>query len=168
MSTVLVLALPFAVVFMALSNELNWQGLLVGYLLSALVLGMGRAYRLNLKPQKVPSQVWNLLVYAFRLSIDIFFSSVQVARMVLSPNINAQIDPDVTTITTGDPTNNEIITAMSSHGITITPGQMVIDIDKQEDKTVLYVHNLNKNFSSDLEGEQANRLRLIRRILGYE
>jgi multisubunit Na+/H+ antiporter MnhE subunit len=168
MTTVLILALPFSLVFMAFSGQLSWQGFVVGYPLSIAALWLGQAYNLNFKPQRVFSQVIALIVYSTRLAVDIFLSSIQVARIVLSPNLDEQLNTAVKVIGSQDDTNNEIITAMSSHGITITPGQMVIDIEEQDGKTLLHVHNLNAEFAGELETEQTGRLHLIRKVLGYE
>jgi multisubunit Na+/H+ antiporter MnhE subunit len=168
MITVYILALPFTLVFMAFSGQVTWQGFIVGYLLSVGVLWLGAAYNLNFKPRRAATQVVYLLWYMTKLMIDIFISSIQVARMVLSPNINAQINPAVVVIESQDESQNEIITAMMSHAITITPGQMVMDIEEKDGKTLLHVHNLNMDFAGDLEKEQTERLRLIRKVLGYE
>lgn len=169
MVTILTLALPFSLVFMALSGQQTWQGFLVGYIVSVLALQIGQADRLTFKPTRVFSQVYSLLIYSVRLAWDIFVSSVDVARMVLSPNMDEQIDPGLIRIRTQDPDNNEIVTAMSSHGITITPGQLVVDVEKENDTTYLYVHNLHVEQSRDtIVEEQTKRLKLIRRILGYD
>jgi len=165
--SVFALALVFALVFMTFSNQFSLPGFVVGYLLSMGVLTLGQAYRLRFKPRQVLTQVMYLLLYTFRLAVDIFLSSVQVARLVLSPNLRDNMNPGVRKISTQDETHNEIITAMSSHGITITPGQMVIDIDYEDGRTVLYVHNLDLDFAEELQAEQTERLRLIRKILGY-
>lgn len=168
MLTVAILAVPFTLMFMAFSGQLSWQGFVVGYPLSVGVLWLGQAYNLNFKAGRAFTQVVYLLWYAVRLMADIFISSIQVARMVLSPNIDAQIAPAVVVVSSQDDTQNDIITAMSAHGITITPGQMVIDIEQADGQTLLHVHNLNAAFAGDLEKEQAARLRLIRKVLGYE
>jgi multisubunit Na+/H+ antiporter MnhE subunit len=169
MATVLTLALPFSVVFMALSGQTTWQGFLVGYVVSVLVLQIGQADRLTFKPTRIFSQVYGLLSYSVRLAWDIFVSSVDVARMVLSPNMNEQIDPGLIRISTQDEYNNEIVTAMSSHGITITPGQLVVDVEREEDITYLYVHNLHvAQARESIVDDQTERLTLIRRILGYD
>lgn len=169
MITVLTLALPTSLVFMAISGEVNWQGFIVGYLLGVLVLYLGRAHTLKVNPVRAPLQLFFLLVYGVRLIWDIFVSSIQVARMVLSPDIDSVIDPGVMNIGTQDDENNEIVTALSSHGITITPGQLVVDIKTEDGKTVLHVHNLNMAESAPtIEAEQTKRLRLIKGILGYK
>lgn len=169
MGTVIIYAFPFSLIYMALSNELNWQGFLVGYLVSVVVLYLGQAYNLNLKPRRVFSQVWNLLVYLVRLSIDIFISSVEVARIVLTPNMEHALNTGLIRVPTQDPDNNDIVTAMSAHGITITPGQLVVDIERDGDETVMIVHNLDYEASIDtIQEEQTQRVRIVRRILGYE
>ncbi len=168
MITVLTLALPFAVAFMTISGQLTWQGFVVGYIVSFLVLRVGQANNLNVNPVRAPFQLVYLFVYAIRLAWDIFVSSIGVARMVLSPDMDSQIAPAILVIPTQDPENNEIITALSSHGITITPGQLVVDITLDDDETMLHVHNLNVETSRPtIEQDQTKRLQLIRRILGY-
>jgi multicomponent Na+:H+ antiporter subunit E len=168
MITLLTLAIPIALVFMAISGELGLDGFIVGYLLGVLVLYAGRAHTLNLNPVRAPLQLFWLAVYGVRLVWDIFVSSAQVAQMVLSPNIDDVIDPGVVKISTQDETNNEIVTALSSHGITITPGQLVIDITNEDGQAMMHVHNLNLEQSAPtIEQEQTKRLRLIKGILGY-
>lgn len=168
MFAVIVLALPVALAFMALSGQVTLAGFIVGYPLSLAALWLGQAYNLQFKPTRILSQVLFLLWYAARLALDIFWSSVEVARMVLAPDIDSQIKPGVVTVETQDPDNNDIVTAMSAHGITITPGQLVVDIDKTDDGTIMYVHNLNIDQAQDIDDDQTKRLRLIRRILGYD
>ncbi len=170
MITVAALAFPFTLIFMAFSNQLTWQGFIVGYVLSFGALVLGQAYNLNLKYGRILSQVWNLMIYATRLILDIFVSSVQVAKLVLNPGpMSELLDPVVVKISTQDETKNEITTAMSSHAITITPGQMVIDIEETEDETLLHIHNLFQTETPEqIQAEQARRLHRIRKVLGYE
>jgi multisubunit Na+/H+ antiporter MnhE subunit len=168
MATTFTLAVPFALIFMTISNQLNWEGFVVGYVFSIIALRLGQAYKLNFKRGKVHSQVYYLLVYSVQLTWDIFVSSVNVARMVLSRDIDAQIKPGVLTISTQDATNNEIATAMSAHGITITPGQLVIDITQENNETLLHVHNLDiDEYRETIVSDQTRRLHLVKKILGY-
>ena len=169
MVTVLALALPFSLIYMAVSGQLTWQGFVAGYVVSAIVLQIGQAYKLNFKPTRAIPQTIALFLYSARLAWDIFVSSVEVAKMVLSPDMSKEIDPGVLKISTQDKDNNEIVTALSSHGITITPGQIVIDITKEDGETYMHVHNLNVTRSRDtIISDQTTRLKLIRRILGYD
>ncbi|MEL6271254.1 MAG: Na+/H+ antiporter subunit E [Chloroflexota bacterium] len=169
MSTVLLLAFPVSVFFMAVSGQTDWQGFVFGYVISAITLRIGQAQNLNIKLRQAPRQVLFLLLYSLQLAWDIFYSSVQVVRIVFTPDIDKAIDPGVLKITTQDPTNNEIVTAISSHGITITPGQLVLDITEENGETVMHVHNLNVEASRPtIEQDQERRLQIIKRILGYD
>lgn len=168
MTTVLTLALPFSLLFMAISGETNWQGFVLGYIISVIVLQLGQAYNLKVNPLRAPLQVVYFLIYIVRLVWDIFVSSLEVAGMILSPNLEKQIDPGVLVISTQDDENNEIVTALSSHWITITPGQMVMDIEERNGETNMIIHNLNVERSRPtIEQEQTSRLKLIRKVLGY-
>lgn len=168
MLSVFLLAAPLATVWMVLSNQLTWQGFILGYLVGFLVLWLGGAQKLEIKVAKIPSMIFWLAVYGVRLIIDIFLSSVGVVRIVLSPGempINLGIIP----ISTQDETNNDIVAAMSAHGITITPGQMVVDFGVEDGQTIMYIHNLDVEESRDqLVPDQQKRLQLIRRGLGYD
>ena len=54
--------------------------------------------------------------------------------------------------------------AFSAHGITITPGELVIDFDGSR---AMYVHCLDVEASAaSAPGAQAKRLKLLRRIAG--
>lgn len=169
MQTVVVLAIPFSLVFMVLSGQYSGEGFVVGYLLSLIVLTLGNAKALNLKVGRVHRQVFFALWYVLRLTWDIFWSSVDVTKIVLSKDIKNAVDPEIITISTQDSKNNGIVTAMSSHGITITPGQLVVDITESDGQTWLEVHNLHAdNARPTIEQEQAQRLHWIQEILGYE
>ncbi|MEM6282968.1 MAG: Na+/H+ antiporter subunit E [Chloroflexota bacterium] len=169
MVSILSLAIPFAFIFMIISGQTNWEGFAFGYLVSAVVLRIGQAQNLQLNLLRAPLQLLTLLLYSLQLAWDIFYSSVQVVKIVFAPDIQKAIDPGVLKISTQDADNNEIVTAMSSHGITITPGQLVMDITKEGDETFMYVHNLNVTASqSTIEEDQTKRLKIIKRILGYD
>lgn len=174
MTTILVLAVPFSAIFVAISGQANGQGWVLGYVLSVIVLRLGQAQDLNLKATRVHIQFGASLRYVLHLTWDIFLSSWDVAKAVMRRDIAAHIDPGELTVSTQDGDNNQIVTAMSAHGITITPGQLVTDItteanERGETVTVLHVHNLHRaNAEPTIHDEQRARLTMIRRILGYD
>ena len=104
-----------------------------------------------------------MLIYTGVLLWSAFTSSVRVARLVLTPDLRLKTAIlAVKTSKRGRP--NELLTALSAHGITATPGQFVLDID---DDDTLYVHCLELPESrEELEHEQAERLKLLRPIIG--
>ena len=59
---------------------------------------------------------------------------------------------------------NDVIAAFSAHGITITPGELVVDFDGAR---TMFVHCLDVEASAQsAPAAQAKRLQLLRRILG--
>ncbi len=62
------------------------------------------------------------------------------------------------------------MSAVSAHGITITPGELVVDFEEKSDEGVLMiVHSLNKSESGKrLDHDQAVRLKRIKGILGHD
>jgi len=170
MAAVILLALPLSLVFMTLSGEFNVEGLILGYVLSIGVLLVAGAQNLDIRFTRFIQQVFYTVWYAVRLAIDIFVSSVNVVRVVLTTgDIDKKIDTGVLKISTQDDENNKIVTAISAHGITITPGQLVVDITEEDGETIMHVHNLNVGASrGSIVEDQTKRLRLIKGILGYD
>ena len=67
---------------------------------------------------------------------------------------------------------NELVSAMSAHGITITPGELVVDFKESNgsEGATMIVHSLNSDVSGSKRLEQDQRLRLkrIKGILGHD
>ena len=170
-----VLSVPMALLWIIFSRQLSFEGFIVGYVFGFAILTV---IRLNtsfedrsapIKLSRIPSQVFALIIYIWRLSLDVFLSGIDVAGKVLTPKM--PIKPGIHTISTQDKSNNDLISALSAHSITITPGELVIDYQEDsEGQTLMLVHTLNKDESSQdkLEREQTERLSLIRRILGKD
>jgi len=102
--------------------------------------------------------------------VDILVSGVDVAKRVLYPGKDLPINPDIVPVFTQDETRDPIISAMSAHSITITPGQLVVDFDEDDERgVVMYVHALDIDECSDtLAPEQTRRMKLFKRILGHD
>jgi len=171
MLQIIVMALPFSLAWMVLSNEITLPSFIVGYILGFAILFL--LYRkigtnkINLI--KLPVQVFWLIYYIGILAVDILLSGVDVARRVLHPGPDLPINPDIQKVYTQDETRDPIISAMSAHAITITPGEMVIDYDEEDPGgVVMYVHALDIDECKDeLDRDQTRRLRLFNRILGH-
>ena len=119
----------------------------------------------NLPPVKwarLPDQLIALVIYVFLLLRDITLSSLDVARRVLSRDMRLQ--PGIIAITTQDPEHSRAILALSADYITLTPGELVVEV---ENNSTMYIHCLDVGVSSkSLEPMQTRRLALLRRILG--
>ncbi|NJL93105.1 MAG: Na+/H+ antiporter subunit E [Anaerolineae bacterium] len=169
MNQVILFAFPMTFVWLALSDEWGVISALLGYAASLGVLmlaGVQRGQPVRLA--KLPGGVLALVTYAIRLLIDILLSGVDVARRVLVLAPTPDIAPGIIAIDTQDPADNALIAALSAHAITITPGQMVVDFG-QQDENLMYVHCLDVEASrATLARDQSARLKLFRRILGYD
>ncbi|MEL6306700.1 MAG: Na+/H+ antiporter subunit E [Chloroflexota bacterium] len=172
---VLLLAVPLALFWMITTGDFSITRFIVGYAIGIGVLVIVRTNTsfdeddVEVNLARIPSQILWLIIYTGRLAWDTFISGAGVARRVLTPSI--PIDPNVIRITTQDSENDSLVSALSAHSITITPSEMVIDFETNEQgDTVMLIHSLDKNVSTreKLEREQKERLVLIRRILGKD
>jgi multicomponent Na+:H+ antiporter subunit E len=164
-----------ALLWMIFARQFTWEGFVIGYIFGFAVLMIirintrGTENERPIRVAKIPSQLIALVIYIMRLSVDVFLSGIDVAKRVIDPKM--PIDPDVQRVSTQDASNNGLVSALSAHSITITPGELVIDFDTDENgQTIMLVHTLDKNTSdmAKLTRDQTNRLTLIRRILGLD
>ncbi len=159
-------AIPLAILWMVLTDTYSLQALALGYIVGFAIMLLTKREEAELKLAKLPGQVFWSLLYVARLAWDIFISGLGVARIILSPKM--PIQSGIITVKTQDKTNNQVISALSAHSITITPGEMVVDFSQDDDETVMYVHCLNVNDSRQrADAEQAARLKTFRRIMGH-
>lgn len=160
--------LPFAVVWVILTNQVNLAGFLIGY---ALAFGMGRLFLLPINPQEpirlrhIPRRIGYVISYILRLSVDIFLSGVDVSLRVMG--LRPISRSGIVAVPIQDETHNEVIAGLSAHAITITPGELVVAYDTEND--LMYVHCLDVvQAEPTLDSEQAARVKIYRRILGYD
>lgn len=173
MARFFVYSLPMSVFWMIFANQFSVEGFVIGYIAGFAVLYLLHINTPDPREQqrfylhKLPFQALWLLYYTLKMGWDVLISGLDVARRILWPRL--LIDPYIHRIETGDNTNNSIISALSAHSITITPGEMVVDYETSEDgRTVMLVHSLDRNSSTPekLQRDQDDRLKLIKRIIG--
>jgi multicomponent Na+:H+ antiporter subunit E len=156
------LAIPVALLWVAVTGRVTLGGLAVGYLIGlAILLLLGRV---GIRPRRGLSlpQIGAAIAYAGRLLADIVVSSLQVARIILSPR--PQLRTGILALPSGDRREDQLLTALSAHGINVSPGQLVIDIDEMG---TLYVHCLDLEASRlRIEPQQQKRLRLLGKVIG--
>ena len=164
----LILAIPLAIGWAIYTAQLSIGNVILGYIFSFIVLiavGVrGDTFHLT----NLPRQIFYLTAYILLLSYDVLKSGLQVAQITLMPSL--PIDPGMTRINTQDKTENPIISAISAHGITITPGELVVDFEETPEEGILMViHSLNiTNSASNLDNAQSTRLQRIKGMLGYD
>jgi multicomponent Na+:H+ antiporter subunit E len=144
-------------VYLAYTQNLEPSNLVVG-----LLIGLGVSVLVRptsrIQPAQLPLAIGALLLYIVRLLIDIVKSGVIVARYILDPKL--PITPGIIAI--APQTAHEKIIAVSAHGITITPGEMVVEIG---DDGVMYTHCLNVELSSaGAEAGQTARRLLLEKV----
>lgn len=165
----LLLSVPLALAWIALTGIFSLESFVVGLVSSVLVTALifptlrVRHHR-ELRLWDRTSAAVQYTVILFR---DIYLSAIDVARRVIDPNM--PLKPGIIAIPTDytPPADSvglaDVVAAVSAHGITITPGELVIGF---EGNTVMYVHCLDVDASSaNGAGNQAKRLALLRRIL---
>lgn len=175
MLATLVLTVPMALLWMIFSRQFTIEGFIVGAIFGFAILLVVRSNTSfdddaeEVKLTRIPSQIFALIIYTIKLSWDVILSGLDVAGKVLQPTM--PINPGTHTISTQDDTNDALVSALSGHSITITPGELVIDYGEDADgHTTMLVHTLDKEQSTQakLEQDQTNRLGLIQRILGLD
>jgi multicomponent Na+:H+ antiporter subunit E len=157
-----VLAVPMALLWMIVSNTFTPGGFLVGYVLGFALLFMMKTENIKIDWRKLPDQTLALGIYTVTLLRDIWLSSVDVLKRVLNPEL--PMSPGIIAVPTQDETESDFIAAFSAHGITITPGELVVDFDGSH---TMYVHCLDIEASGqNADAAQTKRLKLLRRIEG--
>ncbi|QPC85058.1 Na+/H+ antiporter subunit E [Phototrophicus methaneseepsis] len=163
-------AFPMAIIWVILTSNPTLHNLILGYIFS-LVISWAIRTNTDLPPvgdemslKNIPGQVWAITGYILRLSVDILRSGIDVAQRVLRPNMD--IDPGMYVLRVHDPDERGLVEAITAHGITITPGSLVIDFDEENDIVIVHVLDRNKWTVQSLDEEQLTRVRRIHRMLG--
>ena len=160
----LLLAVPMAMIWMIITTSLTPDNFFVGYVLGVAVMLMLRLENVAIDHRRLPDQVAALVIYMVTLCRDIWNSSIDVAKRVLDPNL--PMNPGIITISTQDEDASDLVAAFSAHGITITPGELVVDFDGSH---AMYVHCLDVEASSQNgDAAQTKRLKLLYRIMGKD
>lgn len=165
---VMVMALPLAIGWTIYTAEPTPGNFLLAYVFSLVVLVSTGQRGDSFQLRNAPLQIYSLITYIFSLAYEVLVSGVKVALVVLAPEL--KISPGMTELSTFDDSKNELISAVSAHGITITPGELVVDFNETGDEpATMIVHSLNVDVSAKrLERDQQVRLKRIKGILGHD
>lgn len=164
----LFMAVPLTIGWLIYTSQLTPGNVVVGYVFSFAVLVAFGFKGETFKLQNIPRQLVNIVIYVLFLSYEVLMSGLTVARIALSPSL--PINPALAKINTQDETENPVISAISAHGITITPGELVVDFEETGDDGVLMIiHSLEMDKSApNLNTDQTKRLKRIKGMLGYD
>ena len=158
-------AIPLTLLFMSMSDHWGLDGLVVGYLFGFTILLLIGGIPVGIVWSRLPSQLFWLAVYVFRLAWEIIGSGFDVARRVLDPRLPVNLGELVVPIQ--DEKGRFVVSALSAHAISVTPGELVIGFKSIGGKHHMIVHTLDMNTSREhIEQIQAKRLKLLKRILG--
>lgn len=143
------MTLTMTVVYLALTSNLEPLNILVGLLIGAAVTGLvGRSTERRIGLGTFPRSIWATIRYVGVLTYDLAASGVQIARLVLSPSLPVQ----AAIIDIPSRCQSELGAALSAHAITVTPGELVVEMAPsphhnmfthvlEADKAQSYVHD---------------------------
>ncbi len=129
-------------VYLALTANLQLSNIIAGLLLSILVLILLRPAPRALNWRLLPATTWALVRYIFVLAYDLLISGIQVARIVLTPSLPIQQG----NIAIPTDCESETALALSAHAITLTPGEMVVEMS---DDGTMYTHVLDASHAAE-------------------
>ena len=164
----MIMALPLALGWTIYTAQPTPGNFLLGYVVSVTALVASGLRGDNLRIRSAPRQLYSLVAYTAYLASEVLSAGLKVSRVILSPSL--PINPGMSSVSTQDKSENELISAVSAHGITITPGELVVDFEEtREDGVMMIVHSLNLDASgASLEEDQRKRLARIKGILGHD
>lgn len=127
---------PLTILYLALTSNIEPLNWVVGLLLSIGITALLRPQLDEIRWSNVPTAMLAALTFFYVSLRDLVLSSIQLAGILLQPQINIKqgifpLDSE---------TDSEAVAILSAHAITLTPGELVIDID---DKGTLYTHALD-------------------------
>lgn len=151
--------IAFTFVYLALTANLAPLNVVAGVLVATAVIFLLPATHLHMHWRDWPAAVWAFIRYILILAWDLLVSGVQVARLVLSPKID--IKPGIIAIPAE--TESELATALSAHAITLTPGELVVEIG---DDCTMYTHVLDiTRAEQSIANAQKKRKALLEKII---
>lgn len=154
-------SIPLAIVWVLLTNRIALEDILLGWFIGFLLLTVLRADASHIRFASIPRSALALMLYTVRLFIDIVRSSIDVAQIALSPKIT--LNSGIIAVPMQMREQDDTAAALSAHGITITPGELVVEFSDD----TLYVHCLNVEASAQtLDPAQGRRVDQYEQILG--
>jgi len=132
--------IPLTLIYLALTANLEPLNILLGALLAGLAVYFVRPGKFAQNIKRLPQAVWAMLRFALTLVDDIIKSGIVVAKIVLAPEL--PIYPGIIRIKTGN--LNEIGEALTAYALTVTPGEIVMEITEDDE---FFVHCLDVRHS---------------------
>lgn len=145
------LIVPIWLVYLLLTNNWEVANIVVGGIVAGAIVWMIRPQLRPLSWRRVPGALLAMLHYVVILIVDIIKNGIVVARIVVSPSL--PIQPGIVAVPSLS--KSEFATALSAHAITLTPGELVVEIG---DDGTMYTHCLDATQPEEIK-IAAQRLR---------
>ena len=146
------IAIPLFIVYLVLSGNVTIPNLVIGALVA---LGVSALLPLqdaaSIPGKRIPMFLWAMFRYVFVVIWDILKGGIATAHIVLSPNM--PLKTGIIAIPSGS--ESELGTALSAHAITLSPGELVVEMD---DEGMMYTHCLDVD-KSEIHVSEAQSLR---------
>jgi len=142
-------------VYLALTSNLELSNIVVALLLATGVVVLVRPTPRPTTQRNFARSMVALIRYIINMIRDLIVSGIHMARLVLSPSL--PIQPGIIAIPAE--TETDLGLALVTHAITLTPGELVVEID---DDHVMYTHALD---ATRAEAHVKEALELQRELL---
>ncbi|MAT96276.1 MAG: hypothetical protein CL608_03965 [Anaerolineaceae bacterium] len=150
--------IPVWLLYLLLTGNWAVNNLVTGLILAGLVVLLVRPAKRPFTWKRLPDALLASGIYLLRLLWDLLVSGIQVARIVLNPSL--PINPGIVAIPSQCVTDLGV--ALSAHAITLTPGELVVEIDEAG---IMYTHMLDASNPDEMVAEaQQMRRDLLSRI----
>lgn len=146
-------------VYLALTSEFSPVNLLLGLLVALIVTWLLRQRGHSLGIHHLARKPIDLLIYVYYQLVDLLKSGLQMVRIVFDPAL--PINPDF--IDTKTRFDSELGMALSAHAITLTPGELVVEFDVENQAYLVHVLVQEEVGSND--PEQQKRFEVLERLL---
>lgn len=148
--------LPLLVALVALWLFL-WDHIDVLTIVTGVLLAIAVTRVLYLPPVLLSGRFnpWRALLLGLRMMFDVVVASMQVALLAVNPRWT----PMNSIIAVQLLTRSDLVTTLTAEAITVVPGTVVVDIDRE--RGLLYLHAIGTRTEADLE-------RTHRSVLGTE
>lgn len=127
---------PLAGVYLCLTGNVHPSNLVFALAIAGGLSVLASPPPWPILPRELPRALWTGGVYVLRLLYDIAKCGVTVAGYILRPSL--PVRPGIVAVEGG--TTSPAVLAASAHGITVTPGEQVLEIGTDG---TLYTHALD-------------------------
>ncbi len=124
------------VIYVLITGNFEIRNLVVGLLIGLIISLLVRPQQLAIRWRNLPVGLWSIFRYLLHLVWDLFISSLQVAGIILKPEL--PINPGIVEIDAS--CQSELSAALNAHALTLTPGELVVEMD---DEGRLFAHALD-------------------------